>query len=74
MFDLDFNYRSVVGKPNYLAQTTRTDIMCATYQIAKDSSDPRQKHGKAILYLIHYLKKTCDLVLHFKPDSTKGFE
>jgi hypothetical protein len=31
-------------------------------------------HGKAILYLIRYLKKTRDLGLCFKPDSTKGFE
>ncbi len=74
MFDLDFNYRSVVGKLNYLAQTTCPDIMYATNQIAKYSSDPRQSHGKAILYLICYLKKTCDLGLRFKPDSTKGFE
>ncbi len=41
VFDLDFNYRSVVGKLNYLAQTTRPDIMYATHQIAKYSSDPR---------------------------------
>jgi hypothetical protein len=26
-FDLNFNYRSAVGKLNYLAQTTRPDIM-----------------------------------------------
>jgi hypothetical protein len=48
--------------------------MYATHQIAKYSSDPRQLHGKAILYLICYLKKTRDSGLHFKPDSTKGFE
>jgi hypothetical protein len=57
-----------------LAQTTRPDIMYATHQIAKYSSDSRQSHGKAILYLFHYLKKSHDLSLHFKPDSTKGFE
>ncbi len=51
-FDLNFNYRSAVGKLNYLAQTTRPDIMYATHQIAKYSSDPRQSHGEAILYLI----------------------
>jgi hypothetical protein len=73
-FDLNFNYRSVVGKLNYLAQTTRPDIMHATHQITKYSSDPRQLHGEAILYLIRYLKKTRDLDLRFKPDSTKGFE
>jgi hypothetical protein len=63
----------VVGKLNYLAQTTHPDIMYATHQIAKYSSDPRQLHGKAILYLICYLKKTRDLGLHFKLDPTKVF-
>ena len=40
-FNLDFNYRSAVGKLNYLAQTTRSDNMYATHQIAKYSLDPR---------------------------------
>ena len=73
-FSLDFNYRSVVGKLNYLAQTTRGDITYATHQIAKYSADPREPHGEAILYLVRYLKKTRDLGLRFKPDPTKGFE
>ena len=73
-FDLNFNYRSAVGKLNYLAQTTRPDIMYATHQVAKYSSDPRQSHGEAILYLVRYLKKTRDLGLKFTPDPTKGFE
>jgi hypothetical protein len=74
IFDLDFNYRSVVGKLNYLAQTTRPDIVYATHQIAKYSSDPREPHGEAILYLVRYLKKTRDLGIRFKPDPKKGFE
>jgi hypothetical protein len=74
VFDLDFNYWSVVGKLNCLAHTTHPDIIYATHQIAKYSSDPRQLHGEAVLYLICYLKKTRDLGLRFKPDSTKGFE
>ncbi len=57
-FDLNFNYRSTVGKLNYLAQATRLDIMYATHQIAQYLSDPRQSHGEAILYLVRYLKKT----------------
>jgi hypothetical protein len=72
--DLNFNYRSEVGKLNYLAQTTRPDIMYALHQIAKYSSDPRHSHGEAILYLVCYLKKTRNLGLKFKPDPKKGFE
>jgi hypothetical protein len=48
--------------------------MYATHQIAKYSSDPRTSHGEAVLYLIHYLKKTHELGLLFKPDPNKGFE
>jgi hypothetical protein len=73
-FNLNFNYRSAVGKLNYLAQTTRLDIMYAMHQIAKYSSDPRQSHGEAILYLVCYMKKMRDLGLKFKPDPKKGFK
>jgi hypothetical protein len=72
--DFNFNYRSVPGKLNYLCQTTRGDILFATHQIAKYSSDPRKEHGEAIIYLVQYLKKTRHLGLRFCPDPSKGFE
>ena len=73
-FDLNFNYRSAVNKLNYLAQTTKPDIMYMTHQIVKYLLDPRQSHGETILYLVCYLKKTHDLGLKFKPDPKKSFE
>ena len=73
-FDLNFNYRPVVDKLNYLAQTTHPDIMYTVHQITKYLSDPRQSHGEAILYMICYLKKTPELGIQFKPDPKKGFE
>jgi hypothetical protein len=74
-FDLNFNYGSAVGKLNYLAQTTRPDIMYAMHQVAKYSLDPRQSHREAILYLVvHYLKKMRNLGLKFKADPKEGFE
>ena len=48
--------------------------MYATHQITKYSLDLGQSHGKAILYLVRYLKKMRDLGLKFKPDPKKGFE
>jgi hypothetical protein len=72
--DFNFNYRSVTRKLNYLGQTTREDILFATHQIAKYSSDPRKEHGEAIIYLVRYLKKTRHLGLRFHPDPSKGFE
>ncbi|KAL7478267.1 hypothetical protein ACHAW6_004040, partial [Cyclotella cf. meneghiniana] len=37
------------------------------------SSNPKQEYGQAIIYIVRYLIKTCDLGLHFKPDASKGF-
>jgi hypothetical protein len=68
------DYRSIVGKLNYLVQTMRPDIMYATHQIAKYLADPRVPHGDAILYLVHYLKKTQNIGICFNPDPTKGFD
>lgn len=73
-FDGPFNIRSVVGKLNYLAQTTRPDIMQAVHAIAKFVSNPRKEHGEAVMYLCMYLNKTRDIGLKFKPDPSKGFE
>ncbi len=73
-FLLNFGCHSVIGKLNNLAQTTRPDIVYATHQLAKYSSNPREPHGEAVLYLICYLKKTWDLGTCLKPDRDKGFE
>ena len=59
-FSLNFNYRSMISKLNYLAQTTRPDIMYAMHQLTKYSSHPREPHGDDALYLVRYLKKTRD--------------
>ncbi len=72
-FNLNFNYHSVVGKLNYLAQTTCPDIMYAVHQIAKYSADSREPHGKTILYLVQYLKKSRELGICFNPKSEKRF-
>jgi hypothetical protein len=71
---LNYGYQSVIGKLNYLAQTTWPDIFYETHQLAKYSSNPREPHGEAVLYPIRYLKKTRDLGTHFKPDRDKAFE
>eukprot|EP00804_Cyclotella_cryptica_P014903 CCRYP_017891-RA/>CCRYP_017891-RA protein AED:0.30 eAED:0.30 QI:0/-1/0/1/-1/0/1/0/244 len=72
--DFNFNYRSVTGKLNYLTQTSLSDLLFATHQVAKYSSDPRNEHGEAIVYIVQYLKKTRHLGLKFRPNQSKGFE
>ncbi|KAL7478586.1 hypothetical protein ACHAW6_004345, partial [Cyclotella cf. meneghiniana] len=72
-FEGNFNYRSAVGKLNYLGQATRPNILYAIHQAVKYSADPRVEHGEAIVYIIKYLKATCHIGLRFKPDPSKGF-
>ncbi len=62
-FDMNFNYHSLIGKLNYMAQTTRPDIIYITHQIAKYFSDPCKEHGETIIYLVKSLQHTHDLVL-----------
>ena len=69
-----FDYRSAIGKLNYIAQTTRPDIMAATHMAAKYAQDPRKEHGDAVLHIVMYLKATRHIGLRFKPDPTRGFE
>ncbi len=64
----------MIGKLNYLSQTTRPDIMYATHQLAKYSLGPCKPHGEAALYLVQYLKKSCNIRIHFRPNPEKGFK
>jgi hypothetical protein len=60
-FLLNFGYHAVIGKLNYLAQTMWPDTVYASHQLSKYSSNPKEPHGEAVLYLIYFLKKTQDL-------------
>ena len=61
-----FNYRSVVGKLNYLAQISRPDICYAIHQCAK--------HTEAIIYLAKYLNSSQGLGFRFLPNLSKSIE
>ncbi len=50
-FDAHWNYRSVIGKLNFLAQNTRPDIAFAVHQCARYCSAPRKIHQIAVKYL-----------------------
>jgi Reverse transcriptase (RNA-dependent DNA polymerase)/GAG-pre-integrase domain len=73
-FDNHFDYRSIVGKLNYLEKSTRPDISVAVHQCARFVSDPKQQHGKAINWLARYLKGTAKQGMIFKPDVTKSID
>jgi hypothetical protein len=73
-FDGHFNYRRVLGKLNFLEQSTRGDLSYAVHQCARFSSDPKVEHGKAIKWLGRYLLATKDKGLIMRPDPSKGLE
>lgn len=69
-FDDSFNYRSIIGKLNYLEKATRSDISYTVHQCARFVSDPRKEHGDAVRWLGRYLKGTRDkgTILHPMPN------
>ena len=68
-FDGHFDYRSIIGKMNYLEKSTRPDIAYALHQCARFSADPKIEHGAAVKWLGRYLRATRDKGLIFKPTA-----
>ena len=73
-FDGHFNYRSIIGKLNFLASSTRPDIAHATHSAARFQSDPKQEHGKAVEWLCRYLAGTRDKGMIFDPSADHSFD
>jgi hypothetical protein len=73
-FDNSFNYRSVIGKLNYLEKGSRPDIAYIVHQCARFSVDPKREHGKAVRHLGRYLLATRDKGLILTPDLKRGLE
>ena len=72
--DQTFNYKSVIGKLNFLEKSTRPDIAYAVHQCARFSSNPRTPHSDAVRRIGRYLQGTRDKGLIFRPDPKKGIE
>ena len=70
----EFNYRSIIGKINYLAQFLRPDIIYAVHQCNRFSLNLRLEHTNAIEYFVRYLKCTAELGVQFTPNTNKSFE
>ena len=73
-FDQHFPYRRVIGKLNFLEQSTRGDISYATHMLAWFSTCPKVEHGKAVKWLGCYLLATKEKGIIMTPDPTKGME
>jgi hypothetical protein len=73
-FDNQFNYRSVIGKLNFLEKCTCPDISYAVHQCARFSADPRKPHGEAIMHIAKYLQTRRNEGIILVPDPQKSLE
>jgi len=70
-----WNYRSVIGKLNFVEKSTRPEIAYAVHQCARFSSDPKESHATAVKRIAKYLQGTKDkgLILNPKDHSFDCF-
>lgn len=67
--DESWEYRSIIGKLNFLEKSTRPDIAFAVHQCARYSSNPKQSHSAAVRYIVRYLMTTRDRGLILRPNG-----
>mgnify|MGYP000644214090 CR=1 FL=1 len=68
-FANEWNYRSVIGKLNFLEKSTLCDISYAVHQAVRFASNPRQSHATAVKRIVKYLLKTRDKGLIMNPQQ-----
>ena len=73
-FDGSFNYRSVIGKLNYLEKGSRSDISYIVHQCARFTTDPKREHAQALRWLGRYLKAMRNRGTILKPAKDKDME
>jgi Reverse transcriptase (RNA-dependent DNA polymerase)/GAG-pre-integrase domain len=64
-----WNYRSVIGKLNYLEKSSRPDISYAVHQCARFCQNPKVEHSAAVKHIGRYLLTTQDKGIVCKPDD-----
>jgi hypothetical protein len=68
-FDADWNYWSLIGKLNFLAQNTQPDISMAVHMCARFVTKPNRIHQDAAKHICRYLHYTRTRGLILKPNS-----
>ena len=69
-----WNYRSIIGMLNYLAASTRPDILFAVHQCARFSTNPKLSHERAVKRIVRYLKGTKDKGIILRPNPQEGIK
>ena len=71
---LDFHYRSVIGKLNFLEKSTRPDISISVHQCARFSENPKRSHAEAVKRIGQYLLSSRDKGLVICPNQMWHFD
>jgi hypothetical protein len=66
----DWNYRSIIGKLNYLANNTRPDISMAVHQCARFCVNPKTLHELAVKRIVNYMLATRTFGLSLRPSRS----
>jgi hypothetical protein len=69
-----WNYRSIIGMLNYLANSTRPDIAFAVHQCARFTTSPRRIHELALRRIVRYLKATANKGYILRPSITRHLD
>jgi hypothetical protein len=69
-----WNYRSLIGMLNYLAASTRPDILFAVHQCARFSANSKLSHERALKRIVRYLKGTKNKGIVLKPNPEEGIK
>ena len=72
--DMEFHYRSIIGKLNFLEKSTRPDISVSVHQCARFSEQPKRCHAEAVKRIRRYLLATRDKGLIIRPNEQRLFE
>jgi hypothetical protein len=70
-FDEHWDYRSVIGKLNFLEKSTRPDIAYAVHQCARFSSNPKKSHANAVKQIVRYFIGTKDQGIILNPTGNE---
>jgi len=68
-FNQPWDYRSIIGKLNFLEKSTRPDIAYAVHQCARFAASPKASHGEALKRIGRYLIGTRNLGLTYHPSA-----
>lgn len=73
-FDNRFNYRSIIGKINYLEKGSRLDLAYAAHRAVRFVEQPKKEHGEVVTWLGKYILGTIGNGMILKPRNDEGLE